>query len=300
MFGRPRPVTNPLRVDFQPTLLTRRPGFACTAGTPSVATEYRVRPLNGRMYQSFAVNGTAGQPGRIWSRVSLDAAGSRWPSSWTQTSYAAAWGPNPQGAPPSDRIDAITTWQQPGTGRWSQEVYAGSGVWSRTSLNTAGTAWRGVWTYRPLAAAWGNAANRPPIGRVDAVTVRSGPQPGGLRQTVVSGADLWYRDAVPAAGGVAWPAIWRGPISLAATWGGQVNHPPVGRIDAYAVHRATDAAGHDRMRQTIVAGEVAWTRLSTDAAGTRWPASWDSMTLASSVGAWTPVGTRPPIYAASA
>jgi hypothetical protein len=48
----------------------------------------------------------------------------------------------------------------------------------------------------------------------------------------------------------------------------------------------------------VLAGETIWSRQSTDANGTAWPAAWDSTTLAAGLSApGLDASSRPPIYA---
>jgi hypothetical protein len=304
--GRPRPIVGGrLAVGFEPALVRRTLDYDCgragtATSTPPVVADFITYPYQGKVHQVAYANGPRGGAGQVWSRLSVDAAGTQWPPTWNRVGYAQAWGPAPVGAPPTDRIDSVTIGQLPAQTRWRQEVYAGGTVWWRDSRDAGGLQWGGAWAHRTLAATWGADANHPPVGRVDTVTTYSGPVPGVWRQTVIAGGNGWYRETSVVArdGTPAWPAAWRGPLSATAVWGGHVNHPPTDRVDAYSLVPVKASTGATiRWRQVIVHGETVWTRDSNDAGGSSWPPSWNSRTLAASWGANTTTADRPPVYA---
>ena len=271
---------DPLPVGFRPTIVRRELDHPC--GGPAI-TELTMRQHGDRLRETAYASATGDGPGAVWTRDAGNAAGTSWPSAWRRQSFAEAWG---TGGPPVGRIDAVTSWKDPGAAAWTEAVFAGDAVWTRASDDAAGLDWDGDWTRTSLQDAWGGHVNHPPVDRVDAVSVRTD---GVTRQTVVAGDKTWYRDA----GDGGWPAAWQGPATLASLWGGHVNHPPVDRVDSLSVRPAP--GGHKR--QVVVSGETMWWRDSTDAAGTAWPGTWDSRTLAAAWGAGTTAAGRPPVYA---
>jgi hypothetical protein len=293
-------VRGAVRVGFAPTIVRRQLGWSCQPGTaartPSVVTDLTARPRAGRIQQTAYRNGGAGRPGRVWTRTSLDAAGARW-SRWVTRTYSAAWGGRlARNAPPTQRIDAVDLWHLPRPASWRQQVYAGGSVWWRDSRNAEGTLWGATWQRRSLASVWGGQPGHPPVDAVDEVTTGPSPLPGKVRQTVMRGGRFWYRDATVTAGGLAF-GRWYQPRTLLWAWSGHRNRPAADRVDAYVLERVSVGPGQTRMRQVFVRGESAWVRMSLDAAGTRWPAEWDSRTLAAVWAAGVPAGSRPPVYA---
>jgi hypothetical protein len=291
--GRPVAVGDTLSVGFEPILLQRDLGRPCTAGRPAASApaiaDLTVHRVGDHWRQVAVVADT------LVTRDSTDAAGHQWPATWARTSMAQAFaGPAAGQAPPTDTIDALTQWQPPGQNGPRQEVFAGGGVWRRDAADPGATTW-GSWSNSSLAAEWGDDAGGPPTDRVDAVAIRPGPDAGHWRQAVVAGGRLHIRDS---ADGLSWPRTWESK-TLAETWGADGNHPPTDRVDALAVQSTTDGQGRARWRQTVVAGEAVWTRLSTDERGTQWPGRWDSSTLAASWGAATAAANRPPVWAAA-
>jgi hypothetical protein len=101
----------------------------------------------------------------FWQRDSLDAIGTSWPTSWSSSSYTAAWSSDTN-HPPLDKIDTVVIrplYNGSLTRIGMRQIFfSGEAFWQRDSLNAAGTSWPIQWSAMTYAAAWGADANHPP------------------------------------------------------------------------------------------------------------------------------------------
>ncbi len=93
--------------------------------------------------------------GGYWSRVSSDAAGESWPSSWTETTLSALWGSD-SNHPPTDHIDAMVVrarYSGSSITQLRQVVFASNQYWQRDTSDLSGTSWPSNWRITSLSTA---------------------------------------------------------------------------------------------------------------------------------------------------
>lgn len=226
-----------------------------------------------------------------WWRDSIDFAGNLWPSAWSTTSYASAWGSH-WSAPPTNAVDAVVF--RPiydGTSglqkNMRQIVFSGPQLWQRDSNDQAGNDWPSSWTSYTLTAVWGGQTNAPPTDRIEGVVIRplvdDYGDVRGMRQIFYARGFVHQRDSRDR-GGLDWPASWV-KTSFATAWGGQTNAPPTDRVDAIEIRPVFNAWGDiARFRQVFMTGGYVYSRDSTDVRGLQWPTTWTKTAYSASWG----------------